>query len=68
MKVSKALEAMKKLVKDGYGDLPLIATCTSSGVSSDVSLYDSTEIVEGGEDGVLCDMEQGTKYVPIYLG
>lgn len=69
MKVKDLERVVAKLMLRGKGDLELIYTDTRNGDTGSVSIYNSTDRVdEGNEMGILCTMDRGTEYIPVYTG
>jgi hypothetical protein len=68
MLVREAYDVLRKLIKEGHGSLELFGCHGSSGVSYDISIYGSVREKDKSDDiGPLDELDNGTKYVPIYL-
>jgi len=68
--VKEGFEVLKKLVEEGHGDVQLLAF-DGQGDTADGSI--GNEVREVGEStkynqGEILDMDEGTKFVPIYMG
>lgn len=70
MTVEEAFECLQNLIDQGYGDAEIISIDTRSGMSDEVSISSNIKVHEYSniDAGILCDMDEGTIYVPIYLG
>jgi len=68
MLVRQGYDALRKLMKEGHGNLPMIAVHGGSGVSYEVDIYGHIMAKADHDDaGVLCDWENGDKYVSISI-
>lgn len=71
MTVKEMIEVCEALVKTGNGDLDVVAVCGSSGCSysTSMSTYEGGVSVKRDYDnaGYLCDVDNGTKYISLYL-
>lgn len=69
MKVKMAFEALKILVEQGKGEIPLMFDDTRSGEIGEASVYPDTYKVTGEEDcGEIIDMDVETEYAKVYVG
>lgn len=68
MLVREVYDVLRNLIKEGHGDLELFGHCTSSGVSYEISIYNGITVKDESEcPGPVDELDNGTKYVPIYL-
>ena len=68
MLVREGYDALRKLMKEGHGNVELVASHGGSGVSYEVSIGNYIREKEEHEDvGVLCEWENGRPWAPIYL-
>jgi hypothetical protein len=68
MTVSEAIVKLSQLEADGYGDIDMVAVDSRSGLTSSISIYPHVRYKNSDDNiGHLCDVENGTEYVPVHL-